>query len=79
VRCFKVIVWPDPPQADTVQGYIETKDEAAVRVILPKLDGLMLFDQSEKMCVEGCGDDVNHGPESKYSPSVSKGARKVRI
>jgi hypothetical protein len=55
LRYFKVIVRLDPSEADTVQGYIEAQDEAAARAVLPELPGLMLFDHSEKMRVEGCG------------------------
>jgi hypothetical protein len=49
MQFFKVIVRPDPSEADRVQGYVQAADEAAARAMLPQLDGLMLFDQSEKM------------------------------
>jgi hypothetical protein len=61
MRYFCVIVRPDPSQADAAQGYIEAEDEAAARAMLPRLDGLLLFDHSEKMRVEGCGEEWTAG------------------
>jgi hypothetical protein len=49
MRFFKVIVRPDPAQAGRAQGYIQAMDEATARAMLPQIDGLMLFDQSQKM------------------------------
>jgi hypothetical protein len=62
-RYFKVIVRPDPSEADTVQGYIEAEDEnkAAAHGVLPELTGPMLFDHSEKMRVEGCVEEWTVG------------------
>jgi hypothetical protein len=61
VRYFKVIVRPDPSEADTVQGYIEAQDEAAARAVLPELPGLMLFDHSDRMHKAGIGESWCHG------------------
>jgi hypothetical protein len=52
MRYFRVIVRPHPKQTDAAQGYIE----AAARAMLPKLDGLLLFDHSEKVHRSGFGE-----------------------
>jgi hypothetical protein len=46
MRYFRVIVRPHHEQTDAVQGYIEAEDEATARAMLPKLSGLLRFDQS---------------------------------
>jgi hypothetical protein len=61
MQYFRVIVRPDPSQVDAAQGYIEAEDEAAARAMPPRLDDLLLFDHSEKMRVEGCGEEWTAG------------------
>jgi hypothetical protein len=61
MRYFRVIVRPAPEETDAAQGYIEAEDEAAARAMLPKLDGLMLFDHSEKMHRAGFGESWCYG------------------
>jgi hypothetical protein len=78
VRYFKVIVRPDPSEADTVQGYIEAEGEAAARAALPELPGLMLFDHSEKMRVEGCGEEWTAGRHIIERARKAQGNRSVR-
>ena len=56
MRYFRVLVRPNPEETDTAQGYLEAKDEAAARAMLPKLDGLLLFDHSENMHRSGFGE-----------------------
>jgi hypothetical protein len=52
-----VIVRPHPEQTDTAQCYIED----AARAMLPKLDGLLLFDHSENMHRSGFGESWCRG------------------
>ena len=61
MRYFRVIVRPDPQETDAAQGCIEAEDEAAARAVLPKLDGLMLFDHSGKMHRAGFGESWCYG------------------
>jgi hypothetical protein len=56
MRYFRVIVRPDPDETDAAHGYIEAEDEASARAKLPTLDGLLLFDHSEKMHRSGFGE-----------------------
>jgi hypothetical protein len=56
MRYFEVFVRPNPEEIDVAQGYIEAEDKAAARAMLPKLDGLLLFDHSEKMHTSGFGE-----------------------
>jgi hypothetical protein len=61
MRYFRVIVRPDPQETDAAQGYVEAVDEAAARAMLPKLDGLLLFDHSDRMHKAGIGESWCHG------------------
>jgi hypothetical protein len=61
MRYFRVIVRPDPQEIGAAQGYIEAEDEAAARVKLPKLDGLRLFDHSDRMHKVGIDESWRHG------------------
>jgi hypothetical protein len=73
MRYFCVTVRPDPSQANVAQGYIEAEDEVASRAMLLKLDGLLLFDHSAKMRVEGCGEEWSAGRHIIERPRKAQG------
>jgi len=53
--------WRGMPMTPVAQDFIEAVDEAAARAMLPKLAGLLLFDQSEKMHKAGFGESWCYG------------------
>jgi hypothetical protein len=65
-RFHKVIVRPDPSQADRAQGYVQ-----AARAMLPQMPGLMLFGQPEKM---RCGCHTGRTDQAARRPADLVGA-----